>query len=145
MLACLNHGKPLMIRKVLLAASLSASFVLSGVPAHASQLSMENKVALQATMFQHIDTMTIDGIIPHVTLDNGEVVDLVPTKAHPMFLALGDIYVLCSDFRDPAGNFVNVDFYVKTAGEKFVIFQTEINNRAKLEALMKGGKVTMLE
>ncbi len=106
---------------------------------------MEDKVALQSTMFRHIEKSMIDGVVPHVVLKDGSMVDLVPTKAHPMILKFGDIYVLCTDFRDPEGRFVNVDFYITKRGGEYAIFQTEIDNRTPLKKLMKSGKVSMVE
>ena len=111
--------------------------------ASASTVSMDDKVALQAVMASYIESHLVDGIIPHVLLDKGEVVSLVPTKAHPMILTMGDDYVLCTDFRAEDGTFVNVDFYVARAETGFVIYQTEIGNRAPLEKMMEAGKVAM--
>lgn len=134
-----------MLKQVGLAGALSIGVLISSTSAFASQISMEEKVSLQASMHQHIDAMTIDGIIPHVSLADGTIADLVPTKAHPMILTFGDKYVLCTDFRDKDGKFVNVDFYLTKNGEKYVVFQTEINNRDPLEKLMKSGKVAMID
>ncbi len=50
--------------------------------------SMNDKIGLQAAMAQHIESTLIDGVVPHVELSDGTVVDLVPTKAHPMILHL---------------------------------------------------------
>ncbi|MEZ5870345.1 MAG: hypothetical protein R3D32_00615 [Nitratireductor sp.] len=111
----------------------------------AGGLSVEEKAVLQASVFQHINALSIDGIIPHVDLTTGVTMDLVPTKAHPMILTMGGNFVLCTDFRDPQGQFVNVDFYIARVDTGFVVFQTEINNRPALENLMKAGKVAMMD
>lgn len=129
-----------MIKHAIFAAALLAS-----ASSYAATVSVDDKVALQAAMFSFIDNQVIDGVIPHVALDTGAVVDLVPSKAHPMVLKIGDDFVLCTDFRDPDGKSVNVDFYLKKSAGKFVVFQTEINNRGPLENLMKQGKVEMTE
>ena len=50
-----------------------------------------------------------------------------------MILSMGDDYVLCTDFRDPDGKFVNVDYYMTSRDGKYVVFQTEIDNRAPLK------------
>jgi hypothetical protein len=128
--------KPLLIASVLLAL---------GGTAWSAPLTIEDKVALQTTMFQHLEASAIDGVIPHVTLQDGSVVDLVATKSHPMILEFGDKFVLCTDLRDPEGKFVNADFYVARSAVGFTVFQVEINNRAPLEELMKAGKVSMLQ
>lgn len=129
-----------MFKPVKLFAVASAfAFAIISTAGHA--LDMQGQVLLQTTMAQHIERHMVNGVIPHVVLDDGVVVDLVPTEAHPMILSFGDGYVLCTDFRDPEGRFVNVDFYVAQGEEGFVIFQTEIDNRAPLHALMAQGKV----
>ena len=125
---------------------LSLPFVfMATFGAQAVSMPIEEKIALQAAMSTYIDLHMVEGVIPHVMLVTGEVVDLVPSKAHPMVVALGEDFVLCTDFRDASGGFVNVDFYAKRSGERYVIFQTEIDNRAALEALMKAGKAAMVE
>lgn len=121
---------------------LSLSLVM---PSTAFATSMADKIGLQAAMTQHIESTLIDGVVPHVELSEGVVVHLVPTKAHPMILTFGDRFVLCTDYRDPEGRFVNVDFYLTRRDGRFVVFQTEINNRAALERLMKDGKVAMVQ
>ena len=131
-----------MIKKVTMGLAFAAGVSCLDL---AAAMSLEEKVALQATMFQHIESTLIDGVVPHVQLSDGTVVDLVPTKAHPMILTFGDRYVLCTDYRDPDGQFVNIDFYLTRRNGEFVVFQTEINNRAALEQLMKAGKVTMVK
>ena len=138
-----------MIKRITLALGLSLSLSVSLMSmtsiSAAATISMEEKVALQAGMFQHIETISLDGMMPHVELEDGSLVNLVVNKAHPMILAFGDNYVLCSDFRDPDGKAVNLDFYMTKKDGKYVVFQTEVNNRGKLEALMKNGKVSMAE
>ncbi|WP_424983806.1 hypothetical protein [Maritalea sp. S77] len=124
--------------KLIVAAS---AFVFAILPTAGNALDMQGQVLLQTTMAQHIERHMVNGVIPHVVLDDGIVVDLVPTEAHPMILSYGEGYVLCTDFRDPEGRFVNVDFYVAQGEEGFVIFQMEIDNRAPLHALMEQGKV----
>lgn len=112
--------------------------------ANAKQVYTMEKVALQMAMYKHIENNLIDGVYPHVKLLSGSVVDLVPTKAHPMILVFGDKFVLCTDFRNPDGKFVNVDFYLAAKGKEYSVFQTEIDNRKKLKALMDAGKVSSL-
>ncbi|MCB1472159.1 MAG: hypothetical protein H6878_02620 [Rhodobiaceae bacterium] len=130
-----------MIRKTLLAAALA----LATCSASAANITLQDKIALQATMAAYIESHSVGGIVPHVRLDTGETVNLSPAKAHPMILQMGDQYVLCTDFRDPHGNFVNIDFYVARRGGEFVVFQTEVDNRGPLKALVQDGKVQMLD
>jgi hypothetical protein len=123
-----------------MAIAVALSFSTS---AHALQLAQ--KVALQAAMTQHIEATVINGVIPYVQLSDGKIVDLVPSKAHPMILTFGDKYVLCTDYRDPEGRFVNVDFYIAERNGEFIVFQTEIDNRAAVERLVKSGRAAMVK
>lgn len=131
-----------MIHKTVLSAVIALTVSSS---AFAANLPIAEKVALQATMAAYIESHSIDGVVPHVSLESGELVDLAPSKAHPMILQMGEQYVLCTDFRDPQGNFVNVDFYVGRRDGKFVVFQTEIANRGPLKRLVDSGKVHMID
>ena len=129
--------------KLRLALCVAATLV-SGA-AFAGTVSPTEKAAMQSAMFQHIDRQLVEGNYLDVDLKSGDVRALVPAKNHPMVLTLGDNYVLCTDFKTKNGESVNVDFYTSRKGKSFVIFRTEINNRAPLEAMMKAGKVTMAQ
>ncbi len=123
-------------------AAVSLAILVFSPAASAAGIPIEEKIALQASMSRHIEEISVDGLVPHVDLRNGTVVDLVPSKAHPMILAFGDKFVLCTDFRDPQGNFVNVDYYMTKRLGTYIVFQTEVNNRGPLEALVKAGKAS---
>jgi hypothetical protein len=96
-------------------------------------------------MFQHIDRQLLDGVYLDIDLKTGDVRSLIPAKNHPMVLRMGEQFVLCTDFKTRAGESVNVDFYASRRGKSFVIFRTEIDNRAPLTALMDAGKVAPAE
>ena len=89
-----------MFRSIL---AVLAIFISTSI-ATATTVAVEDKIQLQATMFSYIDRHLVDGVIPHVLLKKAEVVNLVPTKAHPMIVALGDKVVperfnrLCSEY-----------------------------------------------
>ncbi len=101
--------------------------------------------ALQAAMAQHIDRQTVDGQFLYVDFTQGTVERLSPAKAHPMILKMGDDFVLCTDFVSKNGKAVNIDFYLARRGKGYVIFHTEVGNRGSLEAMMKAGKVAMID
>lgn len=116
------------------------------LPAHAgTKMSAAEKALLQAGMQQHIDRGLIDGAWLSVDLGTGNVSALHPVTAHPMIMKMGEHFVLCSDFRDTKGNAVNVDFFMTRRGKGFVVFQMVVDNRAPLMAMMKAGKVEMVE
>lgn len=131
------------MRRVALA--LLAGLLTSGPAMAGSQLSLADKASLQAAMQHHIDGQLVNGVFLRLNMKEGRVDPLAVTKAHPMILKMGEHFVLCSDFRGPDGKEVPVDFYMARAGAKFVIFHTEIANRAPLEKLVSEGKVAVLD
>ena len=72
--------------------------------------------------------------------ETGDLRRLHPGAVHPTIVSLGELFVLCSDFRDDDGNFVNVDFYLAPKGNSFVVVQSVADDRVKLERLIKIGK-----
>lgn len=133
-----------MLRRSTLVALLTLSLSF-GAHAAADKASTELRVLLQVAMQTHIDRITVAGRYPVVDLKSGAVRSLHPAATHPMVLRMGEYYVLCADFRDDAGQPVNVDFYVAKGDKRFTVFQVEVANRAPLDSLMKAGVVRMLE
>jgi hypothetical protein len=111
----------------------------------AETLSTADRVALQSTMAQYIEQHTVGDAFLHVDTRTGEVQKLYPMTQHPMIVWLHDIVVLCADLRTKDGQNVNADFYATRDNGQFVIFQTEIGNRAPLQALMLKGAASLLE
>jgi hypothetical protein len=125
--------------------ALAAVIALSATAAEATPLTPAEQASLQSAMFQFIDRQLVKDKFLKLDLDTGEVRALFPAKAHPMILRMDDGFVLCTDFRDAKGQSVNVDFYVARNGEGFVIYDSEVDNRKPLMALMKSGKVSATE
>lgn len=103
------------------------------------------KAELQAAMQQHMDNSAIDGALPFMNLETGDVERLYPTEAHPLILTLGDSFVLCADLRTAQGEKRIVDFYLTPAGKRYKIIRMEIDNRAPLKALMTAGVAKRLK
>jgi hypothetical protein len=133
-----------MVRWLTALALLGAALPGSGARA-AEALSTAERVALQASMSQYIDQHTIGDAFIHVDPKTGEVQKLYPATQHPMIVRLNEIVVLCADLRTKDGQLVNADFYATRDGGQFVIFQSEIGNRAPLQALMMKGVASLLE
>lgn len=108
-------------------------------------LTTEDRVALQSTMAQYIDQHTVGDAFLHVDTKTGTVEKLYPATQHPMIVRLNQVIVLCADLRTKDGQMVNADFYATRDGGQFVIFQTEIGNRAPLQALIVKGAASLLE
>lgn len=123
------------------------AFVLMiALPAQAS-IDFETKMQLQADMQRHIDGQLIGNTYPSIDLMTGEVRQYYPASGHPMILKMtgSDMYVLCSVFRDAAGNSHNVDFYLKPEGAGYKVIRTEIANRAPLKTMMEKGLVAKVD
>jgi len=108
-------------------------------------LTTADKVALQTLMAEYIEQHTIGDAFLHVDPATGTLEKLYPVTQHPMIVRLNKVVVLCADLRTKAGKTVNADFYVTRDDGKFVIFQTEIDNRAPLQALLMKGAASLLE
>lgn len=102
---------------------------------------INQRAALQAAMQLHIERSLVDGAYLHLNTATGTVRALAPVKAHPVILKMGKYFVLCSDFRDETGRAVNIDYYVAVEEKSYVVFHSEVDNRDRLMALIKQGKV----
>ncbi len=119
------------------------ALVLACLPVRAEMNVSEGEFAtLQAVMQSHIDQNLVDGALLHLDEKTGKVRALYPAKAHPMIMALGQYYYLCSDFRDQDGKKVMVNFYAAKDHDHYVIFHTDFEANEELEHLVeKNGKL----
>jgi len=131
------------IKLALVAAALAAPASLPSL-AHATDTT-ELKAKLQASMQRSVERRLVDGALLSLDFETGETTQLYPVEAHPMILAMGDHFVLCSDLKALDGTSKTVDYYMAKNGNRYSIFRTEIDNRAPLKALMKAGKAHHLE
>ena len=126
------------MKKLALAAVMAAALVT--IPANAAgKLNAQDKIQLQAAMQLSIKRNLVGGQYLYFDEARASVVKLFPVQAHPMILTMGPHFILCSDFRNADGKKINVDFYVARAGEKFVVFDTVIDNRKPIQKMMKAG------
>lgn len=134
------------IRGVVLALLLATGGIARPDAAAAAEpLTTADKVALQSSMAQYIEQHTVGDAFLHVDPVTGAVQKLYPATQHPMIVRLNDVVVLCADLRTKDGKTVNADFYAARDNGQFVIFQTEIGNRAPLQALVMKGAASLLE
>jgi hypothetical protein len=99
---------------------------------------------LQTVMQRHIEGQLIDGALRVRDLSSGDISLYYPTERHSMVMSIDEDYILCTDLVSESGESVPVDFYVTSAGDDYFVYQTEINNRRPLEALMKKNLVERL-
>ena len=122
------------------------AFGLSCSAANAAQtISEDDKIQLQATMQKSITRQLVGGQFLYFDTEKDQVVALHPYKVHPMILSMDGNFILCSDFRNADGKKVNIDFYVARRGNKFVVIDTVVDNRAPIERMMKAGKVAVVK
>jgi hypothetical protein len=99
---------------------------------------------LQTVMQRHIEGQLIDGALRVRDLSNGDVYLYYPTERHSMVMSIDEDYILCTDLVSESGESVPVDFYVTSAGDDYFVYQTEINNRRPLKALVEKNLVERL-
>ena len=99
---------------------------------------------LQTVMQRHIEGQLIDGALRVRDLSNGDVSLYYPTERHSMVMSIDEDYILCTDLVSESGEAVPVDFYVTSVGDDYFVYQTEINNRRPLKALVEKNLVERL-
>jgi hypothetical protein len=99
---------------------------------------------LQTVMQRHIEGQLIDGALRVRDLSNGDVSLYYPTERHSMVMSIDEDYILCTDLVSESGESVPVEFYVTSAGDDYFVYQTEINNRRPLKALVEKNLVERL-
>ncbi|MFT5487615.1 MAG: hypothetical protein ACI9JL_001859 [Paracoccaceae bacterium] len=113
----------------------SASFAAADTDADA--VGIAEKVALQATMQRHINSRLIDDAYLHLNRTTGRVRKLYPVSVHPVILQIGRYFVLCADFRDRNGKNANIDFYLARRNGGYIVFQSVVDDRRRLELFRK--------
>lgn len=119
---------------------ISAAFALAllACPARAETPVSEGEFAnLQAVMQAHIEKNLVDGALLQLDEKSGTVRQLYPATAHPMIMAVGNYFYLCTDFRDAEGHDVMVNFYAARDGDKYIIFHTIFGDNKELEAMVE--------
>ncbi len=96
-------------------------------------------------MFKEIDRRMVDGKYLHFNPKTQSIKPLFPAKSHPMILAMGKHFILCTDFRTKGGKSVNVDFYVTRSKNSFVVFETMINKRRVVGRMLTSGRARVLK
>ena len=99
---------------------------------------------LQTVMQRHIEGQLIDGALRVRDLSSGDISLYYPTERHSMVMSIDEDYILCTDLVSESGESVPVDFYVTSAGDDYFVYQTEINNRRPLKALVEKNLVERL-
>lgn len=121
-------------RFVLVAAVLAS---LAAVPtARAQAIPPELQVELQTAMVVHLDTIAPDGAYTFLDPETGQLRTVYTANVHPMVVAAGGEYFVCSEFIDEDGERLTADFLVRKLGDEYRVAQTIIGNRGALQTLM---------
>lgn len=127
------------MHKLLLMTGLALTLSLSAQMASASADTSELKATLQASMQRDLERRMVDGGLPHVDFETGDVTLYYPTERHPRILTMGDHYVMCAELLTKDGVRKTVDFYLAKNGRRYTIFHTVIGDRGPLKKLIKAG------
>ncbi len=104
---------------LLLGASLSFSVFAADDPSIKGDL----RTNIQQSMDSFIKAQTINGSMYVYDSVKGNLLKLKLDKLHSGIVQKGDFYVSCADFKDQNGKKVDVDFMVRTSGDKFITTQ----------------------
>ncbi len=124
--------------------ALMAFAMLLGHSAQAQSLT-EVRTKLQAALQRNLSRTMIDGALPHLDLQTGEVTRFYPTENHEVILQMNDLYVMCATLVTDDGKETTVDYYMAQNRGSYGVIRTEIGDRAPIKALIKAGKAVRLE
>ena len=78
-------------------------------------------------MEQYITNQTIDGKLYVFDAVQNKLLELTSGKLHKRIAKDGEFYITCADYVDQDGQKVDLDFMVKTSGDKQVTTQTIVH------------------
>ncbi|WP_294607429.1 hypothetical protein [uncultured Roseovarius sp.] len=131
------------MKRFILPALMALAMVLT-TGATAQSLT-EVRTRLQAALQRSLSRTMIDGALPHLDLDTGEITKLYPIENHDVILRLNDLYVMCATLVNAEGKPSTVDYYMAQNRGSYGVIRTEIDNRAPIKSLIRAGKAIRLE
>lgn len=85
---------------------------------------------VQQSMADFIQQQTIDGHMYVYDAVDGKLLSLKLKKLHSGIVKKGDFYVSCADFTDQKGQKIDVDFMVRSTGDKLITTQALVHSVA---------------
>lgn len=131
------------MKRLFLPALMAFALILSS-GAQAQSLT-EVRTKLQAALQRSLSRAMIDGALPHLDLETGEITKFYPTENHEVILRMNDVYVMCATLVTADGTETTVDYYMAQNRGSYGVIRTEIDNRAPIKSLMEAGKAVRLE
>ncbi|SHK88490.1 hypothetical protein SAMN05444414_102103 [Roseovarius marisflavi] len=105
----------------------------------------EVRTKLQVALQRSLSRAMVDGALPHLDLETGEITKLYPTENHEVILRMNDIYVLCATLVTADGTESTVEYYIAQNRGSYGVIRTEIDNHAPIQSLIAAGKAIRLE
>lgn len=115
--------------------ALIAALILWAAPALAAEVPADVQVKLQNAMQRHLETVSKDGGYTYVT-PAAQQRTLFQANTHPMVLAYGSDYFVCSDMVDGNGMSYPADFLVRELDGDYRVVQMLVDQRKVVEAAM---------
>ncbi|SHG78548.1 hypothetical protein SAMN05444003_0912 [Cognatiyoonia sediminum] len=123
------------------ALSIATVLALSSPTSAADEDRVTVRTELQVAMQRHVDRNLIEGVVLHVDLESGDLMELYPTTAHPMIMASDEYFIVRADLVDAEGGQFDVDYYMAETDRGYKVIRTEIDNRSDLKELVGAGLV----
>ena len=105
-------------------------------PAIAADIPAEVQIRLQVAMQEFVDERTVDGAYSYIDGESAKLRTVYPANVHPMVLAYGDDYFVCSELVDETGESLTADFLVRKIGDEYRVVQFILDNRPLVSAAM---------
>ena len=103
-----------------------------GFQHQATAASVAEKVTLQVELIAYIDARSDGGEFRYFDPSTASMVSVFPANLHPKIISHDGFDILCADFRDAAGEKIQIDFIARIRGGKAEILQMVIGDRASI-------------
>lgn len=110
---------------------------LIGPIQQANAATVEEKVTLQVELMAYIDARTNDGKFRYFDPSSSAMVSVFPANLHPKIISHDGYDILCADFRDAAGEKIQIDFIARIREGKAEILQMVVGERASIVQMIK--------
>ena len=100
---------------------------------------LDVKAKLQSTMQLYIEANAVEGVLRvfNPRTKAHEEVELL--TAHPKIVSGKDIHVLCYDVVNVKSQRIDIDFYVRRAGESFSVESVVVADHSVMSAALQSG------
>lgn len=116
-----------------------AAVALLGASLAAAGDELDVKAKLQSTMQLYIEANAVEGVLRvfNPRTKAHEEVELL--TAHPKIMTGKDIYALCYDVVNVKSQRIDIDFYVRRAGESYHVESVVVADHSVMSAALQSG------